>query len=96
MAAGPVGEVLPDLTLLRIRIFEFDDTDRLVSMQYAGRGRYRDNVWQLLNLRKTTITAEGDSVIEALNQGEWRTAMTPQMMSAFLITPEQLSMQQLR
>jgi lipopolysaccharide export system permease protein len=91
-----VGEVLPDLTLLRIRIFEFDDANRLVSMQYAGRGRYRDNVWQLLNLRKTTITAEGDSVVEALNQGEWQTAMTPQMMSAFLITPEQLSIQQLR
>ena len=91
-----VGEILPDLTLLRIRIFEFDDTDRLVSMQYAGRGRYRNNVWQLLNLRKTTIAAGGDSTVEAFDQAQWRTAMTPQMMSAFLITPEQLSIQQLR
>ncbi len=91
-----VGEVLPDLTLLRIRIFEFDDTDRLVSMQYAGRGRYRNDVWQLLNLRKTTIAAGGDSTVEVFDQALWWTAMTPQMMSAFLITPEQLSIQQLR
>jgi len=91
-----VGEVLPDLTLLRIRIFEFDETDRLVSMQYAGRGRYQNNVWQLLNLRKTTISAGGDSTVEELDQDQWWTEMTPKMMSAFLITPEQLSIKQLR
>jgi lipopolysaccharide export system permease protein len=90
-----VGEVLPDLTLLRIRIFEFDDTNRLVSMQHAGHGRYRDEVWQLLDVRKTTINEGGDSAVEVVDQAEWWTAMTPQMMSAFLITPEQLSIQQL-
>jgi len=91
-----VGEMLPNLTLLRIRIFQFDDNDRLVSMEYAEQGRYRNNVWQLLNLRKTTIDAGGNSTVEALDQAQWWTAMTPHMMSAFLITPEQLSIQQLR
>jgi len=91
-----VGEVLPDLTLLRIRIFEFNIENRLVSMEYAGEGSYQDNVWKLPKVQKTTIDAAGKSDIEDLYQEEWSTAMTPQMMSAFLITPEQLSIQQLR
>jgi lipopolysaccharide export system permease protein len=91
-----VGEVLPDLTLLRIRIFEFDDTGHLVSMAYAREGSYQENVWQLLDLRKTIITVGGENKVEAFDQAQWSTAMTPQIMSAFLITPEQLSIQQLR
>ena len=91
-----VGEVLPDLTLLRIRIFEFDVENRLVSMEYAGKGSHQGNVWKLPKVQKTTIDAAGKSDIEDLYQAEWSTAMTPQMMSAFLITPEQLSIHQLR
>jgi lipopolysaccharide export system permease protein len=91
-----VGELLPNLTLLRIRIFQFDDTGRLVSMEYAREGRYQENVWKLFDLRKTTIVAGGENVVESFEEAEWLTAMTPQMMSAFLITPEQLSLQQLR
>ena len=62
----------------------------------CGRGSYQNNVWQLPKLHKTTIDAAGKSDIEAFDQAQWSTAMTPQMMSAFLITPEQLSIQQLR
>ena len=91
-----VGEVLPDLKLLRIRIFEFDVANRLVSMEYAKEGRYQDNVWKLPKLHKTTIDTAGKSEAEEFDQAQWSTAMTPQMMSAFLITPEQLSIQQLQ
>ena len=91
-----MGEVLPDLTVLRIRIFQFDRHDRLVSLLYAAQGRYQGDHWQLLNVEKTTIDQQGNSQVERVDREEWQTGMTPKMMSAFLITPEQLSIAQLR
>jgi lipopolysaccharide export system permease protein len=91
-----IGEVLPDFTLLDIRIFEIDERNRLVSMQYAGRGHYQDKAWKLFDLRKTEIDVEGNSAVALLDQSDWLTAITPDMMSDFLISPEQLSLHQLR
>ncbi len=93
-----IGEVLPDLTLLRIRIFEFDKdaTQRLVSMQYAAYGKFQEDDWRLFDLRTTKFTHDNRSAVKLQEAQDWPTRITPDMMSAFLITPEQLSMQQLR
>jgi len=91
-----VGEVLPDLTVLRIRIFQFDEDNRLVSLLYSARGSYQGDHWRLLDVRQTMIDQQGNSQVKHLKQGKWQTSMTPKMMSAFLITPDQLSIIQLR
>ena len=90
-----IGEILPDLTLLEIRIFEVDEGDRLASMQYSAQGQHQENGWELVNLRKTIFGTNGESMVEYLDRSSWITEITPKMMSAFLISPEQLSMQQL-
>lgn len=90
-----IGEILPDLTLLEIRIFEIDNDNRLISMQHASRGQQTENGWELFDLRKTIIGSNGESTVAYLDRSSWSTQITPTMMSAFLISPDQLSMQQL-
>lgn len=96
-----IGEVLPDLTLLRFRLFEFDAEKRLRSLVYAERGEYEGGRWRLSDIRQTLIGAEGrtraSSTSESRTAGSayWRTEVTPQILAVFLVQPEQLSSWQL-
>lgn len=90
-----VGEVLPDLTLLRVRVFEFDQDNRLRSLVYANEGRYGDNTWELVDVKQTLIADGGNSNAQTLPRAAWTTAVTPQILSVFLIKPDQLSLWQL-
>ena len=91
-----VAEVMPDLRLLRIRIFEFDrkNHDRLVSLTYARSGKYDQDRWLLKGVSKTTIDEKGRADI--LDQWVWETEVTPGMMSVFLVQPGQLPLLQLK
>lgn len=91
-----VGEVLPDLSLLNVRIFEFDDEGRLRSLVYADEGRYQNQRWRLEGIEQTLISenrtgAESKEVKAAY----WTTDVTPEILSVFLISPDQLSAWQL-
>ncbi len=91
-----VAEVMPDLRLLRIKIFEFDrkNNDRLVSLTYARSGKYDQDRWLLKGVSKTTIDEKGRADI--LDQWVWATEVTPGMMSVFLVQPGQLPLLQLK
>ncbi len=91
-----IGEVLPDLTLLGIRIFTFDDERRLRSMVAAGEGVYADDHWRISDVRQTRIGPEGDVEATAAESDRWQTRVTPRVLSVFLVRPEQLSFWQVR
>ena len=93
-----VAEVMPDLRLLRIKIFEFDrkNHDRLVSLTYARSGYYDQDHWQLNGVSKTMIDEKGRADILDVDQSTWATEVTPGMMSIFLVQPGQLPLLQLK
>jgi lipopolysaccharide export system permease protein len=91
-----IGEILPDLTLLRVRIFEFDRNTRLRSLVYAESGRYVVQNWRLSDVRQTVIEEEGGANVRKLDNANWETSVSPQIMSVFLVNPEQMSVWQLR
>ncbi len=93
-----IGEVLPDLTLRRVKIFEFDrqDRDRLRSLVYAASGRYTDARWRLSRVRKTIIDGQGFATATQGDEVNWDTGVTPEMMSVFLVQPGQLPVWQLK
>jgi lipopolysaccharide export system permease protein len=117
-----IGEVLPDLTLQDVRIFEFDGADQLRLLLSADIGRpherskdddrlkkpaasVRDECdqdagehWHLQQVQQTTIDEQGrvDPDPDPDLRACWYTPVTPQMMSIFLVQPEQLSIGQLR
>ena len=89
-----VGEVLPDLSLLQIRVFEFDEVGRLRSLVYAKSGDYANQRWRLEDIRQTLINKE-NAESKMVKAAYWRTEVTPQILSVFLIRPDQLSAWQL-
>ncbi len=90
-----VGEVLPDLTLLRLRIIEFDEDDRLRAFAYAERGEFDNPEWRLIDVRQTLVDEEGNASPQFVDAAVWRTNVTPEILSVFLIKPDQLSVWQL-
>ncbi|MDH3282937.1 MAG: LPS export ABC transporter permease LptG [Gammaproteobacteria bacterium] len=90
-----VGEVLPDLTLLRVRIFEFDDDGRLRSLVYAREGDYEDGGWRLEEVSQTLIE-QGGAASQKADSATWRTVVDPEILAVFLINADQLSLWQLK
>lgn len=91
-----VGEVLPDLTLLDIGVFEFDLDGRLRSIVRAENGRYLEDTqrWRLGGIKQTLIDEE-QAVSQTASAAYWRTDVTEDILSVFLVRPDQLSAWQL-
>lgn len=89
-----VGEVLPDLTLLRIKIFEFDSENHLRFLSVADNGEYRNQRWLLQGLRRTMIRDDSSSA-DQVTAAYWSTVVNPDILRVFMIQPDQLSIWQL-
>jgi lipopolysaccharide export system permease protein len=89
-----IGEVLPDLTLLRIKIFEFDNKNFLRFLSTAEQGEYQDQRWLLKGLKRTMID-DTSSAADKVTAAYWSTVVSPEILRVFMIQPEQLSVWQL-
>jgi lipopolysaccharide export system permease protein len=89
-----VGEVLPDLTLLRVTIYRFDDQLRLVDQIFAQRASFRDDHWLLDGVRDSRIGA-GNLIVQDRKSEIWQSRLTPEMVNMFSVQPEMLSILQL-
>ena len=86
-----VRQVKPDSSLSGIRIYEFDDDYRLRSISSAERGEYeKDHTWRLSDVARTSFDAGGTSVTK-LARTEWRSVLTPDLLSVLLVKPEKMS-----
>jgi lipopolysaccharide export system permease protein len=87
-----VGEVLPDLSLIDVRVFEFDRNGRMRSAVAAAQGRYEPTQkrWLLQEVRQSLF--EEKQVLAVNVEGAyWSSALAPEILSVFLVKPEQLS-----
>ncbi len=91
-----VGEVLPDLTLLGIKIFQFDADKKLRTLLEAADGKFADGEWTLRDVKQTRIDIDGNAETARMETSRWRSGVTPESLSVFLAQPDQLSMGQLR
>ena len=94
MRDGPsfvhIGEVLPDLSLLKVNIYEFGADDHLRLQTYAASGRYVDHHWQLSDVRQSQI--EDNRVqTRSLASEVWSSAPKPSTLAVFAVKPEGLS-----
>lgn len=86
-----VREVQPDTTLSDIRVFEFDDEYRLKSISFARQGQYLgQNMWRLHEIVNTIFTPEGTS-IQRLDEMDWSSVLTPDILAVMFIQPERMS-----
>jgi lipopolysaccharide export system permease protein len=74
-----------------VRIYEFDDNAKLLSVSYAQRGIYRgDRLWML---QKVTQTHFGDmrTTVRDIVEVEWQSILDPALLNVLLVKPEQMS-----
>ena len=88
------GEVFPDLTLLDVKIFEFDSQNFLRWLVTADQGEFRKGRWLLKGLSRTNINEES-SVADSVDAAYWSTALDPEILRIYQVKPEQLSIWQL-
>lgn len=90
-----VGEVFPDASLRRLRIFQFDKEFRLQSISEAKSGRYlAEGQWLLNDVSRTIF--QGDAAhAEHADELRWRTALNPDLLSVLMVLPNRMSLMNL-
>jgi len=90
-----VGEVLPDLSLLRVNIYSFEQEIRLRAHTRAEHAVFTPpSGWRLEHVVESQIGESRIKVARA-DAKPWQTGITKEVMSVFAVQPEQLSMQNL-
>ncbi|MEN3110355.1 LPS export ABC transporter permease LptG [Uliginosibacterium paludis] len=87
-----VQRVLPDASLERVKIFEFDERSRLVSLNVAQKGVYsRTDGWMLSDVVQTRFHAERTELLR-MPTLRWSSELTPEMISVVMVTPERMAL----
>lgn len=86
-----VREVQPDASLQGVRIYEFDESYHLRSISEAEVGKYLPpDRWQLANVVRTVFESDRTR-IERLAEMEWKSALTPDILTVLLVDPGRMS-----
>ncbi|MGL6070173.1 LPS export ABC transporter permease LptG [Craterilacuibacter sp.] len=86
-----IGEMLPDATLLNIRVYTYDQQFKLTRSRHAQRATYEGNgYWKLEGVRDSNI--EPDRIrVETFPTLQWKSVLQPDILSVLLVVPEQMS-----
>jgi lipopolysaccharide export system permease protein len=77
--------------LVGMRIYEFDEAQRLFQVSSAERGEYRGSgLWALTNVAQTRFTSAGPRTAQH-TLAEWHSSVTPEMLEVLIVVPEQMS-----
>lgn len=87
-----IQNVTLDSQLLNIRLYEFDNAFRLVSIRIAKGATYAENHrWMMNEVEKTTFQ-DSRVRIEKLPVAYWNSALTPELLSVLRVKPEEMSL----
>jgi lipopolysaccharide export system permease protein len=89
-----IGEVLPDLSLLRVTVFRLDGQFHLNERLYADSAQFRHDHWTLDGARSSRFDGTRLSFGRP-ESNTWETRLTPEMVNMFAVQPEMLSIWQL-
>ncbi len=74
-----------------VRIFEFDSAYRLRQVTEAARGEYSGaGYWRLLDVAQTMFGPGGPTTARYA-EGEWRSAVNPDLLNVLIVIPERMS-----
>lgn len=85
-----VEEVLPDTTLLKVHIYEFDDDFHLRTISDAKTGRFEEDGWNLSEVAQTLF--KGDKIKSVyFPEASWQSLIRPELLNVLLVQPEKMS-----
>ena len=84
--------VLSDMTLVGVRIYEFDQGMQLRSLRMAESGKYGDDGrWRLANVRTTALGMQSARVTTSASE-VWETILRPSLLTVYQVAPERLEL----
>ena len=87
--------VLADLTLVGVRVYEFDAELRLQRVRNAESGRFlQAGRWQLVNVRTTEFDADS-ATLSTVPEFVWETSLRPSILTVYQVSPERLELKTL-
>jgi lipopolysaccharide export system permease protein len=87
-----IRTVLSDLTLVGVRIYEFDSDLRLRAVRNAESGSFTGNgQWRLKAVRTTEFTPTATRVTQA-DDYVWDTVLRPSLLTVYQVAPEKLEL----
>jgi len=91
-----VSTVMPDTSLVDIRIYDFDAQFRLRNVSHADKGYFEDDHWVLSNVTQTKMhsskSAQNNSVTsQFFKQTKWESLIRPELLNVLLVLPEKMS-----
>jgi len=90
-----IRSVLADLTLVGVRIYEFDSEFRLRRVRTAESGRFTgDGHWRLQDVSTTEIDTKGTRLVHD-DAWTWDTVLRPSLLTVYQVAPEKLELQTL-
>jgi len=92
LAFANIRSVLADMTLLGVRIYEFDRDLRLTAVRVAESGAFIGNgQWRLANVKTTELSFNGAKLSEA-DSWTWDTVLKPSLLTVYQVAPERLEL----
>lgn len=90
-----IETVTPESELLNMRIFDFDDGYRLLSISVVKSATYDlSQHWLLTGVEKTSFEGQ-NARVEKLPTAKWNSLLTPDVLSALRVKPDQMSINKL-
>jgi len=87
-----IRTVLSDMTLVGVRIYEFDRDLRLTSVRSAESGRFAgEGRWNLQQVKLTEIGRDV-ATVSSLPAWTWHTVLQPSILTVYQVAPERLSL----
>jgi lipopolysaccharide export system permease protein len=87
-----VRDVLPDASLRGVRVYAFDEANRLRSISEAESGRYLPSgQWQLSDVTMTEFEQD-KAGISRQDELHWESGLDPDILSVLLVVPERMSL----
>ena len=87
-----VRSLLANMTLVGVRIYEFDRDLRLKSLRVADSGTFAgDGQWKLSNVLTTELDPNGAKVTRA-DEYDWDTVLKPSILTVYQVAPEKLEL----
>lgn len=87
-----VRSVLADLTLVGVRIYDFDEALRLKRVRHAESGRFlQPGRWQLKNVQMTELSGDAGRLTK-LPEVVWETVLRPSILTVYQVAPERLEL----
>jgi lipopolysaccharide export system permease protein len=87
-----IRTVLADMTLVGVRIYEFDRDLRLTAVRSAESGRFEgDGRWRLEKVQVTELTRDSTTV-SSVPTFLWQSVLQPSLLTVYQVAPERLAL----